>query len=218
MTLARPTTILTLRFVSDNFQTLGNHEFDHGIEGAVPFVDTIEAPLTLANVDVSLEPSLQGKLPKSVILTRGGRRIGVIGVINRFTNVSVHAVESVSRMDVIFAIILLRQETANTGKIKLLDETEVVRNESLRLKELNIDIVIVLSHCGLETDYEMAANGGPYIDVIVGAHTHSFLYTGSHPPGPDTPVDEYPIVITQSDGRKVSENRKMNISRKIHIL
>lgn len=50
-------------------------------------MDAIEAPLTLANVDVSLEPSLQGKLRKSIILTRGERRIGVIGVLNRFTPV-----------------------------------------------------------------------------------------------------------------------------------
>lgn len=71
----------------DNLQTLGNHEFDHGVEGVTPFVDAIKAPLTLANVDVSLEPSLQEKLRKSIILTRGERRIGVIGVINRFTPV-----------------------------------------------------------------------------------------------------------------------------------
>lgn len=82
----------------------------------------------------------------------------------------------------------------------------MVRNESIRLKELGIDIVIVLSHCGLSTDYEIAANGGPHIDVIVGGHSHSFLYTGSHPPGPDTPEDKYPVVITQPDGRKVQKH------------
>lgn len=81
----------------------------------------------------------------------------------------------------------------------------MVRNESLRLKELGVDIVIVLSHCGLNIDYEIAANGGPHIDVIVGGHSHSFLYTGSHPSGPDTPEDQYPVVIAQSDGRKVQK-------------
>lgn len=83
----------------------------------------------------------------------------------------------------------------------------MVRNESLRLKKTGVDIIIILSHCGLDIDYEIAANGGPYIDVIVGAHTHSFLYTGSHAPGPDTPVAEYPVVITQTDGRKVWKNK-----------
>lgn len=73
--------------VHNFLQTLGNHEFDHGVEGVAPFVDTVEAPLTLANIDVSLEPSLQGKLPKSIVLTRNGRQIGIIGVINRFTYV-----------------------------------------------------------------------------------------------------------------------------------
>lgn len=70
-----------------HLKTLGNHEFDHGVDGVVPFIDAIEAPLTLANVDVSLEPSLQGKFRRSVILTRGGRLIGIIGVLNRLTYV-----------------------------------------------------------------------------------------------------------------------------------
>lgn len=79
-------------------QTLGNHEFDHDIEGVVPFIETIEAPLILANVDVSKESALQGKFKNSIVLTRGGRRIGIIGVINRFTYVRVFVIEFDSRM------------------------------------------------------------------------------------------------------------------------
>lgn len=89
----------------------------------------------------------------------------------------------------------------------------MVRNESLRLKERGVDIVIVLSHCGLDVDYAIAADGGPHIDVIVGGHTHSFLFTGTHPPGPDTPVDEYPVVTTQSDGHKVCSPKLLDPSR-----
>lgn len=69
------------------FQTLGNHEFDHAIEGVVPFLDLIQAPITLANVDTTNQPGFEGKLKKSIVLIRGGRKIGIIGVINKFTNV-----------------------------------------------------------------------------------------------------------------------------------
>ncbi len=39
------------------------------------------------------------------------------------------------------------------------------------------DVVILLSHCGLRTDKEIAENT-PGIDLIVGGHTHSILPTG----------------------------------------
>lgn len=78
-------------------QTLGNHEFDHGVEGVVPFIDALETPITLANVDVSQEPTLQGKLQNSIIITRGERQIGIIGLINRLTYVSTLAIQIVHR-------------------------------------------------------------------------------------------------------------------------
>lgn len=78
-------------------QTLGNHEFDHGIKGIVPFIDAIETPITLANVDVSQEPTLQGKFKNSIIIKRGERQIGIIGLINRLTYVSTLIIQFVHR-------------------------------------------------------------------------------------------------------------------------
>lgn len=83
------------------------------------------------------------------------------------------------------------------------DETESVRAEAEKLKAEGIDIIIVLSHSGLDVDLEIAAHCGPNIDVIVGGHTHTFLYTGSNSPGPDTPRGDYPSIVTQDDGHKV---------------
>lgn len=54
----------------------------------VPFLDTIQSPIVLANVDLTEEPQLQGKFLNSTILIRNGRRIGIIGVIAADTNVS----------------------------------------------------------------------------------------------------------------------------------
>ncbi|KAG5347126.1 APY Apyrase, partial [Acromyrmex charruanus] len=67
----------------------------------------------------------------------------------------------------------------------------------IRLKETGVNIIIVLSHCGLDVDRIMAAKC-PLIDVIVGGHSHTFLYSGS-PPFIDTPQDEYPVVVTQNE-------------------
>lgn len=70
-------------------QTLGNHEFDHGIAGVVPFMETIESPIVVSNIDDSDEPTFQGKYKKSTVIDRYGRKIGVIGVILSTTNVRI---------------------------------------------------------------------------------------------------------------------------------
>jgi 5'-nucleotidase len=85
-----------------------------------------------------------------------------------------------------------------------LDEVESVTAEAQRLKSEGVDIIIVLSHCGIEVDRHIAANTGDLVDVIVGGHSHTFLFTGSDPPGPDRPADDYPIVV-KNDEHTVSE-------------
>lgn len=95
------------------------------------------------------------------------------------------------------------QEIANTGKLKFRNESDSVRAEAAILKKQGVNIIIVLSHCGLDVDYIIAQNAGPDVDVIVGGHSHTFMFTGDMPPGPDKPRDEYPAVVTHNDGHKV---------------
>lgn len=80
--------------------------------------------------------------------------------------------------------------------MRFLNESDSVRTEAAQLRQQGCNIIIVLSHCGLDVDYEIARNAGPDIDVIVGGHTHTFMYTGTAaPPGPDKPQDQYPAVV-----------------------
>lgn len=75
-----------LNMLRADAMTIGNHEFDHDVEGVVPFLEHITSPVVIANVDDSLEPTMQGKYEKSVVIDRNGRKIGVIGAILRSTN------------------------------------------------------------------------------------------------------------------------------------
>lgn len=77
-----------------------------------------------------------------------------------------------------------------------------VKEEAQKLHDEGVDIIIVLSHSGFGVDRKIAKDGGPYIDLIVGGHTHTFLYNGE-PPSPDVPEDAYPAVEVQEDGRKI---------------
>lgn len=163
--------------------TLGNHDFDDGIDGVVPFMETLNTPIVLANVDDTLEPTFQHKYQRSLVIERDGRKIGIIGVI----------LADVNRL-------------ANTGRLKFIDEITAIRREATKLKEQNVNIIIVVSHCGLNADYVIAKACAEDVDVIVGGHSHSFMYTSSgdeHSPGPDTVVDNYPAVVHGRAGHKV---------------
>lgn len=75
----------------------------------------------------------------------------------------------------------------------------------MKLKDQGVDIIIVLSHCGLDVDYRIAKEAAPYVDVIVGGHSHTFMYTveeGGTAPGPDVVKDVYPAVV-KTDGHTV---------------
>lgn len=160
--------------------TLGNHEFAHRVAGLVPFLKMLNSPIVVANIDDRDEPAIKNLYQKSVVVERSGRQIGIIGVILRET-----------------------AEIANTDGVRFTFEIEAVRNEATKLRKKGVNIIIVLSHCGLERDREIAREAGDFVDVIVGGHSHDFLYTSMDDtsPGPDTPVGTYPIIITPNSGK-----------------
>lgn len=57
----------------------------------VPFLETVDSPIVICNVDDSLEPTFQGKYQNSIVIERSGRKIGVIGVILSSTDVKKHS-------------------------------------------------------------------------------------------------------------------------------
>lgn len=54
----------------------------------MPFIESLESPVIVANIDDSLEHRFGGKYQKSIVIDRYDRKIGVIGVIWSKTNVS----------------------------------------------------------------------------------------------------------------------------------
>lgn len=132
----------------------------------------------MCNIDDNDEPKLKGLHQKSVVLQRGSKKIGVIGVIIADT-------PNLSRPE----------------KLKFLDEIESIKAEVTNLKQEQVDIIIVLSHCGLSLDREIAHAIGEDIHVIVGSHSHTLLYKGT-PPSSDKVTDTYPIEIVHTSGKK----------------
>ncbi|KAL3881154.1 hypothetical protein ACJMK2_027612 [Sinanodonta woodiana] len=159
---------------------LGNHEFDRGVEGLVPFLDNVTFPVLSANMDVSGEPRLQGKIKKSTVkILPSGVKVGIIGVSSKET-----------------------AYISNAGPtVKFQDEIMAIRDEADRLTSQGVQILIALSHAGYDTEQDIA-KAVPSLDIVVGGHSHTFLYSGPQPSS--EPVEgPYPTVVVQDGGRKV---------------
>ena len=72
-------------------------------------------------------------------------------------------------------------EVSNPGKLIIKDELECVSKEVDRLHEEGVDIILGLGHSGYQKDMELAEKI-PRLDAVIGAHTHSFLYSGGANP------------------------------------
>ena len=66
--------------------TVGNHEFDDGPEVLAAFVAAVKFPVLMSNADISGEAMLAGKIAKSVVIERGGQKIGLIGLTPQDTD------------------------------------------------------------------------------------------------------------------------------------
>lgn len=76
-----------------------------------------------------------------------------------------------------------------------------VSQESKLLREQNVSIIVAVGHSGFDFD-KMVAKECPDVDLVIGGHTNTFLYSQA-PPSIEKPEDLYPVVITQESGRKV---------------
>nr|XP_037273825.1 5'-nucleotidase-like [Rhipicephalus microplus] len=81
----------------------------------------------------------------------------------------------------------------------IFDEKEAFRNETKKLKEQNVSIIIAITHSGFDREKDIV-NDVSEIDILVGGHTNTFLYTGEPPAKEDKPEGDYPYVVNRSDG------------------
>ncbi|KAI8442090.1 hypothetical protein MSG28_005724 [Choristoneura fumiferana] len=157
---------------------IGNHEFDDGPAGLAPYLSALKAPVLAANMDASNEPSLQGLFRPSTIIRRKGKRIGLIGLITTDT-----------------------KTLSSPGNVTFTDPGEATEREAKALNDQGVDIIVLLSHCGLKVDKELARDYGQYIDVIIGGHTHSLLWNGPAPSGEEV-AGPYPVFVENSANQK----------------
>lgn len=134
--------------VEPDADTLGNHEFDLGVDGAVEWARTTAgAPLVANMAGVAHDGGRWAGLEPSTTLSCAGERIGLIGVAHPET-------VELSGLDL---------------DVELTDPVEAVRTEAERLRADDLDWLVVLSHAG-PTDAEIAAETD--VDAVLGGHDH----------------------------------------------
>ncbi|MBD3664267.1 bifunctional metallophosphatase/5'-nucleotidase [Sulfitobacter aestuariivivens] len=147
--------------------TVGNHEFDDGPEVLRGFVDAVEFPILMSNADISGEPLLADQIAKSVVIERGGEKIGMIGLTPEDTH-----------------------ELASPGdNITFSDPVAAVQGEVDKMTAEGVNKIIVLSHSGYATDQKVAAETTG-VDVIVGGHSNTLLSNTS-----DRAAGPYPTMV-----------------------
>uniref|UniRef100_A0A0C9RNV9 5'-nucleotidase n=1 Tax=Fopius arisanus TaxID=64838 RepID=A0A0C9RNV9_9HYME len=167
-----------LNLLSPDAISLGNHEFDDGPDGLTPFLNATTFPVLASNLDLSKEPELAASpLKKSIVLTVSGRKIGIIGYLTPETKF-----------------------IANSRNVNFLDEITSIREEVKNLQAQGVNILIALGHSGFSMDKRIAAEVEG-IDLVIGGHTNTFLYTG-HQPDLETSEGLYPTEIIQEKTRR----------------
>tara|TARA_X000000950_G_C13817030_1_gene620255 strand:+ start:228 stop:1148 length:921 start_codon:yes stop_codon:yes gene_type:complete len=141
--------------------TLGNHDFDNGIEGLFKQLPHAKFDFVSANYDFK-NTVLDTYIKPYKVIVKGGIRIGVFGL----------GIELEGLVN-----------KKNFKETKYLDPIEIAKDISKELKENEkCDLIICLSHLGYfyknnpDTISDLnLAKATKDIDLIIGGHTHTFL-------------------------------------------
>lgn len=137
--------------------TIGNHEFDFGLENLARLMRMAEFPFVCCNYDFTGTPC-EGLVKPYIIIERAGVRVGIFGVCPQPEGlITKHNYEGMRYM---------RPAQAAQPVI-----------DRLR-KEEHCDIVICLSHLGWgdtpDMDIDFVANTTG-LDVLLGGHSHTYF-------------------------------------------
>ena len=137
--------------------TIGNHEFDFGLENMARLFKMAEFEILCANYDFT-GTVCEGLVKPSTVIERGGKRIGVFGLSPDPKG-------------------LVSQE--NYEGVTYISPIDAARKCVAELKAKKCDAIICLSHLGwkINNEYndERLATETSGIDVIIGGHSHDYF-------------------------------------------
>lgn len=135
--------------------TLGNHEFDSGQAGLAKLISLSNFPYVCCNIFPAAKWNMH--ITPYKIFDFEGTKVGVVGVVQ--VGASGHPDSHPDNCT----------DLGFTPVLETVQEYEWLRDEC--------DVVILLSHIGYEDDVKISADL-PWVDLIVGGHSHTQLEGG----------------------------------------
>jgi 2',3'-cyclic-nucleotide 2'-phosphodiesterase (5'-nucleotidase family) len=144
--------IAGLNQIDYDYLTIGNHEFDVGSDTLIQRIAELKHPVITSNVYLKTDTQPQqfpGTIPNAIV-EKKGIKFGF------------------------FAVLTEDMKGYNIEGVKFDRVVPTARRQIRNLSDSGADIVVAITHIGLEEDRKLArmVDG---IDVIVGAHSHSRL-------------------------------------------
>jgi len=164
-------TIEIMNYLAPDVVTLGNHEVDYGLPHLL-FLEKM-ANFPIVNANLYIRKFNRRLMRPYVILNVAGFDIMFIGILTEAV------LQSLKMDEQIATFISLEEASREVGKI------------CNAYKDEDIDLTILLTHIGFESDTELAALLRPEwgVDMIIGGHSHTIL---------DQPAEVNNILIAQA--------------------
>lgn len=164
-------TMEIMNYLSPDVVTLGNHELDYGLEHLL-FLEKM-ANFPIVNANLYIKNYHKRLMTPHIILKCDGFDILFIGIITD------KVMDSIARDSEIGSFISLEEARAEIGRI-----CDAYKND-------DIDLTVLLTHIGFDSDRELARMLDPAwgVDMIIGGHSHTIL---------DQPASENNILIAQA--------------------
>lgn len=150
-------TIQLMNFLSPDVATLGNHELDYGLPHLL-FLEKV-ANFPIVNANLYIKHYGKRLMTPYKIINVGGFDIMFIGVITEMV------MDKIALDELIGTFVSIEDAAEEVGKI------------CNAYKNYDIDLTVVLTHIGFESDLKLAqllkSEWG--VDMILGGHTHTIL-------------------------------------------
>lgn len=155
--------------------TIGNHEFDFGLDAMAKMFKNLNYPIVCSNYDFT-GTVVEGLVKDYVILKRNGMKIGVFGLSPALSGLV---------------------SNDNCVGVKYLDPVKEANRVVDILKKKKCDVIICISHLGWQDSYkdgdEYLVSGTRGIDLVLGGHSHTYFETLRYVKnldGKEIPVDQ----------------------------
>ena len=133
---------------------IGNHEFDYGRKSLDSSLKNANFDFLSANVYVKPEKKTAGK--PFIIKKINGIKCGIIGI---------------TAPDLMTLTL-----PANVSDVVMLNIDSVISASVKHLKKKKCDLIILLTHVGVDNDIELAEKFNKDVDIIIGGHSHTPLF------------------------------------------